>query len=153
MLERAERNRTRAAILVIDLDGFKQINDTHGHAVGDDFLRAAALRLGKVVRKADTLARSGGDEFTVLVSDILQTDGAKILAQKLQAELDRPIAVRNLQLCVSGSIGVAVYPDDGQTTDSLCARADADMYRAKRQAKSSTDLPAKASPSILLSPQ
>jgi diguanylate cyclase (GGDEF)-like protein len=153
MLERAERNRMRAAILVIDLDGFKQINDMHGHAVGDEFLRAAALRLGKVVRKADTLARSGGDEFTVLVSDILQPDGAKILAQKLQTELDRPIAVRNLQLCVSGSIGVAVYPDDGQTAESLCARADADMYRAKRQAKSSTDLPAKVSPSILLSSQ
>ena len=79
MLERAERNRTRAAILVLDLDGFKQINDTHGHAVGDEFLREVSLRLGKVVRRADTLARSGGDEFTVLVSDILQPNGAKIL--------------------------------------------------------------------------
>lgn len=150
VLERAERNHTRAAILVVDLDGFKKINDTHGHAVGDVFLRETALRLGKVVRRADTLARSGGDEFTVLVSDILQTDGARILAQKLQLELDRPIAVRNLQLCVSGSIGVAVYPDDGQTADVLCARADADMYRAKRQTKSSTELPPKESRPVLL---
>ncbi len=152
MLERAERNHTRAAILVVDLDGFKQINDTHGHAVGDEFLREVALRLGKVVRRADTLARSGGDEFTVLVSDILQPNGAKILSQKLQMELDRPISVRQLQLRVSGSIGVALYPEDGETADSLCARADADMYRAKRNLKESTEL-AKESPSVILSPQ
>ena len=151
MLERAERNQTQAAILVVDLDGFKQINDKHGHAVGDEFLRAVALRLGKVVRRADTLARSGGDEFTVLVSDILQPDGAKILAQKLQMELDRPIAVWHLQLRMSASIGVAVYPDDGKTADSLSARADADMYRAKRHAKSSADKPAKKSPATALS--
>jgi diguanylate cyclase len=152
MLERAERNHTRAAILVVDLDGFKQINDTYGHAVGDEFLREVALRLGKVVRRADTLARSGGDEFTVLVSDILQPNGAQILAQKLQAELDRPIAVRQLQLCVSGSIGMAVYPEDGETADSLCARADADMYRAKRRSKE-TEPPAKDSAPVILSPQ
>ncbi|HTU51941.1 MAG TPA: GGDEF domain-containing protein [Acidobacteriaceae bacterium] len=153
MLERAERNHTRAAILVVDLDGFKQINDTYGHAVGDEFLREAALRLGKVVRRADTLARSGGDEFTVLVSDILQPNGAKVLAQKLQTELDRPITVRQFQLCVSASIGVAVYPEDGGTAESLCARADADMYRAKRHSKGSTESPAKESPSVILSPQ
>ena len=153
MLERAERNHTRAAILVVDLDGFKQINDTHGHAVGDEFLREVALRLGKVVRRADTLARSGGDEFTVLVSDILQPNGAKILSQKLQMELDRPIAVRQLQLRVSGSIGVAVYPEDGETAESLCARADADMYREKRHSKASAESPAKESPSVILSSQ
>ncbi|HET9101480.1 MAG TPA: GGDEF domain-containing protein, partial [Acidobacteriaceae bacterium] len=122
--------------------------DTHGHAIGDEFLREVALRLGKVVRKADTLARSGGDEFTVLVSDILQPNGATILAQKLQMELDRPIAVRQLQLCVSGSVGIALYPEDGQTADSLCARADADMYRAKRDAKASTQSSAEESPSV-----
>jgi len=153
MLERAERNHSRAAILMLDLDGFKQINDTYGHAVGDEFLRAVALRLGKVVRRADTLARSGGDEFTVLVSDILQPNGAEILAQKLLKELERPIAVRQFQLRVSGSIGMAVYPDDGETAESLCARADADMYRAKRHAKGSTEPGAKESSSAILSPQ
>jgi len=152
VLERAERNHTLAAILVVDLDGFKQINDTHGHAVGDEFLREVALRLGKVVRKADTLARSGGDEFTVLVSDILQPDGAKILAQKLQMELDRPFPVRQLQLCISGSIGMAVYPEDGETADALCARADAAMYLAKRRSKASTGS-TRESPSIILSSQ
>lgn len=151
MLERAERNHSRAAILVVDLDGFKQINDAHGHAAGDEFLREIALRLGKVVRRADTLARSGGDEFTILVSDILQPNGAEILAQKLQMELDRPIAVRQLELCVSASIGVAMYPEDGETAETLCARADADMYRAKRHAKASIELPAKEPASIALS--
>jgi diguanylate cyclase (GGDEF)-like protein len=153
MLERAERNHTRAAILVVDLDGFKQINDNHGHAVGDDFLREVALRLGRVVRRADTLARSGGDEFTILVSDILQANGAKILAHKLQAELDRPIGVRQLHLCVSGSIGVAIYPEDGETSEALCARADADMYRAKRHSKAAAAVTAKESPTVVLSPQ
>lgn len=151
MLERAERNHTRAAILVMDLDGFKRINDTYGHAVGDEFLHEIAVRLGKVVRKADTLARSGGDEFTVLVSDILQPNGAKILAQKLQMELDRPIAVRQFELCISGSIGMAVYPEDGETADSLCARADADMYREKRHSKASIESSAKESRPIILS--
>ena len=153
MLERAERNHSRAAILMVDLDGFKQINDTYGHAAGDEFLREVALRLGKVVRRADTLARSGGDEFTVLVSDILQPNGPQVLAQKLLKELDRPIAVRQLQLRVSGSIGMAVYPDDGETAESLCARADADMYRAKRHSKESTEPGARESPSAILSPQ
>lgn len=153
MLERAERNRSRAAILMVDLDGFKKINDTYGHAIGDEFLREVALRLGKVVRRADTLARSGGDEFAVLVSDILQPNGAQVLAQKLLKELDRPIAVRQLQLRVSGSIGMAVYPDDGETAESLCARADADMYRAKRHSKGLTEPGAKESPSAILSPQ
>ena len=153
MLERAERNHTRAAILVVDLDGFKQINDSHGHAVGDEFLREVAVRLGRVVRRADTLARSGGDEFTVLVSDILQPNGAKILAHKLQTELDRPISVRHLQLCISGSIGVAVYPEDGETAEALCARADADMYRAKRHLKASAEPVAKESASVILSPR
>lgn len=136
MLERAERNQIRAAVLMIDLNGFKQINDTYGHAVGDEFLREAALRLGTHVRKADTLARSGGDEFTVLVSDIMQSDGAEILARKLQGELDQPVAVRDLQLCVSASIGVALYPEDGRTANELCAKADAEMYQSKRHAKS-----------------
>jgi diguanylate cyclase (GGDEF)-like protein len=153
MLERAERNDSRAAILMVDLDGFKLINDTYGHAVGDEFLREVALRLGKVVRRADTLARSGGDEFTILVSDILQPNGAQILAQKLQTELDRPISVRQLELRVSGSIGMAVYPEDGESAELLCARADADMYRAKRHSKGSTELGAKESPAVILSPQ
>jgi diguanylate cyclase len=153
MLERAERNQTRAAILVVDLDGFKRINDTHGHAVGDEFLREVSARLNKVVRRADTLARSGGDEFTVLVSDILQPNGAEILAEKLQMELDRPITVRQLELCVSGSIGLALYPEDGETAESLCARADADMYRAKRRTKSTTELAAKEVQATVLSSQ
>ncbi len=153
MLERAERNHMRAAVLMVDLDGFKQINDTYGHALGDEFLREAALRLGSVVRKADTLARTGGDEFTILVSDISQPNGAEILAEKLQQVLDQPIPVRDFQLRVSGSIGVALYPDDGQTANELCAIADADMYQAKRHTKSPDVLRFNARPSISLPPR
>jgi len=150
MLERAERNQLRAAVLMVDLDGFKQINDAYGHAVGDEFLREAALRLGSVVRKADTLARTGGDEFTVLVSDIAQPNGAEILAQKLQQVLDQPIHVRDLKLRVSGSIGVALYPDDGKTANELCAVADADMYQAKRHTKTPSESPSISTSSVLL---
>ncbi len=150
MLERAERNQLRAAVLMVDLDGFKQINDAYGHAVGDEFLREAALRLGSVVRKADTLARTGGDEFTVLVSDIAQPNGAEILAQKLQQVLDQPIPVRDLKLRVSGSIGVALYPDDGKTANELCAVADADMYQAKRHTKTPSESPSISTSSVLL---
>lgn len=152
MLERAERNQMRAAVLMVDLDGFKQINDMYGHGVGDEFLREAALRLGSVVRKADTLARTGGDEFTVLVSDITQPNGAEILAQKLQQVLDQPIPVRDLKLRVSGSIGVALYPDDGKTANELCAIADADMYQAKRHTKTPSESPSVGSSSVVLPP-
>ena len=150
MLERAERNQVRAAVLMVDLNGFKQINDMYGHAVGDEFLREAALRLGSVVRKADTLARTGGDEFTVLVSDIAQPNGAEILVQKLQQVLDQPIPVRDLKLLVSGSIGVALYPDDGKTANELRAIADANMYQAKRDAKTLSTSPSAGSSSVVL---
>jgi diguanylate cyclase (GGDEF)-like protein len=134
-LERADRNRTRAAVLLLDLDGFKQINDAHGHAAGDAFLRAAALRLQSKVRKADTIARTGGDEFTIIVSDMNEAQDAETLARKLQREMEMPITVGALQLQVKGSIGIAVYPDDAQTADDLCALADAAMYEVKRGVK------------------
>ncbi|HEX4019866.1 MAG TPA: GGDEF domain-containing protein [Acidobacteriaceae bacterium] len=137
-LERAERNHTRAAVLLIDLDGFKQINDNHGHAVGDNFLRAAAQRLHSRVRKADTIARTGGDEFTIIISDMTHASGAEVMAEKLQEELDQTITVGPLELRVSGSIGVAVYPDDAQTAEDLCAVADASMYASKRRGKAET---------------
>lgn len=136
-LERAERNHSRAAVLLVDLDGFKQINDNHGHATGDSFLRATAQRLHARVRKADTIARTGGDEFTIIISDMTSPEGAEVLAQKLQEELDQPIAIGGLELRVSGSVGIAVYPEDAQTAEALCAMADASMYDAKRRAKSS----------------
>lgn len=133
-IERAERNEARVAVLLIDLDGFKQINDTYGHHVGDEVLRVVATRLQMRVRKADTIARAGGDEFLVVVSDLLQPHGAAVLANKLMADLNEPIVTGDAHLRACASIGVAIYPDDAQTAESLCARADAAMYEQKRTA-------------------
>ena len=134
-IERAERNEVRVAVLLIDMDNFKQINDTYGHAVGDEVLRIVATRLQMRIRKADTIARAGGDEFIVIVSDLLQPHGAEVLAAKLMADLNEPIVMGAAQLPAGASIGLAIYPDDAQTAEALCAKADAAMYRQKRQNK------------------
>lgn len=134
-LERAERNGARVAVLLIDLDHFKQINDTYGHPVGDEVLRIVATRLQMRIRKADTIARAGGDEFMVVVSDLLQPHGAHVLAAKLAADLNEPILMGVVHLPVGASIGLAIYPDDAQSAEELCAKADAKMYEQKRHAK------------------
>lgn len=131
-IERAERNGARAAVLLIDLDHFKQINDTYGHPVGDEVLRIVATRLQMRIRKADTIARAGGDEFMVIVSDLLQPHGAHVLAAKLSADLNEPIVMGSVRLPVGASIGLGIYPDDAQTGEELCAKADARMYEQKR---------------------
>lgn len=134
-IERAERNEARLAVLLIDLDDFKQINDTYGHAVGDEVLRVVATRLQMRIRKADTIARAGGDEFLVVVSDLLQPHGAEVLAGKLMADLNEPIVMGETQLRSRASIGVAIYPDDALTAEELCRKADASMYTEKRRTK------------------
>ncbi|MEO6828329.1 MAG: GGDEF domain-containing protein [Acidobacteriaceae bacterium] len=132
-VERAERNEGRVAVLLIDLDGFKKINDTYGHAVGDEVLRVVATRLQMRVRKADTIARTGGDEFVVVVSDLLQPHGAEVLAGKLMADLNEPMVMEAVNLRPCASIGVAIYPDDAQTAQELCEKADLSMYGQKRR--------------------
>jgi diguanylate cyclase len=134
-IERAERNGARVAVLLIDLDHFKQINDTYGHPVGDEVLRIVATRLQMRIRKADTIARAGGDEFMVVVSDLLQPHGATVLAAKLAADLNEPIVLGTVRLPVGASIGMGIYPDDAHTVEELCARADANMYQQKRLGK------------------
>jgi len=134
-IERAERNGARVAVLLIDLDHFKHINDTYGHPVGDEVLRIVATRLQMRIRKADTIARAGGDEFMVIVSDLLQPHGARVLAAKLATDLNEPIVLGAVRLPVGASIGLGIYPDDAQTVEELCAKADSNMYEQKRLGK------------------
>ena len=130
-LAEARRQNRRFAIVYLDLDRFKFINDTWGHSAGDSFLRNLALRLKRCVREVDTLARVGGDEFVILMPDIRQTENLSTIAQKLLAAVSRPVNVKGRALEVTASIGIACYPEDGQDEEVLLRNADAAMYRAK----------------------
>jgi len=129
----ARRHVTRLAVMFLDLDQFKQINDTHGHAVGDEVLQLVARRLESVLRASDTVSRHGGDEFLMLVGEISQASDAAVIAAKVLAALAAPARVGDHLLRLSGSVGIATYPDDGEDAATLISRADAAMYRSKRR--------------------
>ena len=129
----AKRRVARMALLFIDLDDFKQINDQLGHVAGDEALQQVALRLGQSIREADTVSRYGGDEFVILLTEVSQAADATLIAGKLLAALGQPLRVGDRDLRMTASIGISVYPDDGQTIEALIGHADAAMYRAKRQ--------------------
>lgn len=128
----AKRRATRVAVVFIDLDGFKHVNDTLGHATGDEVLQAAARRLESVVRESDTVSRHGGDEFLVLLAEVAERSDAALIANKMSAAVAAPLQVDGREIQLTASIGVAVYPEDGTDTQTLIDRADAAMYRAKR---------------------
>jgi diguanylate cyclase (GGDEF)-like protein len=131
-LSMARRAGETVALLYLDLDGFKAINDTLGHAVGDRLLQAVAVRLRSGLRSSDTLARMGGDEFAVLLPRLPDPSGADRVAEKLCAELSAPFVVAGDELALSASVGIAVYPEGGEDYESLLHGADAAMYRAKK---------------------
>ncbi|MBB6184659.1 GGDEF domain-containing protein [Oleiagrimonas soli] len=126
--------KARLAVLVIDLNGFKQVNDMHGHAVGDLLLQSIAQRLVACMRQRDLLARLGGDEFAVILADIPDRQAADRVAEKLHETLQQPITIESHDLQVSASIGVSVYPDDGDDVTALYAFADRNMYAHKHGA-------------------
>lgn len=130
-LRQAERSREKLGVLFLDLDGFKAVNDCHGHAMGDRLLSKVAQRLASSVRGSDTVARIGGDEFVILLSHLLERRQAECVADNLSRVLARPISVDSRSLQVGVSIGVAIYPEDGKTSERLLHHADAAMYRAK----------------------
>lgn len=123
------------ALLFIDLDNFKQINDSLGHSVGDRVLCAVAQRLGSAVRKTDTIARLGGDEFTVLLPDLQAESGAQKIAEKVLEIMATPLTLNDLSVVVSASIGMSFYPADCETAEELLRNSDAAMYRAKRNGR------------------
>ena len=127
----AARTSGKLAVLFIDLDGFKAVNDSFGHAAGDRVLREAAARLRKGAREVDTVARVGGDEFLLLMEDVRSLADCTELARRLVAALARPFETADLPVQISGSIGIVVHPDQGQP-DKLIAHADTAMYAAKR---------------------
>ena len=133
----ADRSGQRVAILFIDLDNFKQINDTLGHAAGDEVLKLMAHCLSSSVRKADTVCRHGGDEFLILLPELPDVTAAVRIADKVIAALATPQHVGEHVLRLAASIGISIYPDDGADADTLIDRADAAMYRAKRRSPGS----------------
>ena len=127
----AQRHKRQLAVLFIDLDRFKQINDSLGHAVGDKVLRAVAKRLMAVVRGSDTVGRLGGDEFVVVLSEVDNAQNAARHAERIHAALTESIAIAEHYLQITISIGVSIFPDDGEDADKLIRCADAAMYHAK----------------------
>lgn len=133
----ARRNRLHGAILFVDLNRFKPINDTLGHDVGDRLLKQVAERLRDAVRSEDVVARMGGDEFVVGLFDITRREHAAVVAQKLLAALDPPFWVEEHELKAGAAIGISIYPRDGFDTESLLRMADIAMYRAKQSGQDS----------------
>ena len=127
----AERTGSRFAVLFVDLDGFKAVNDAYGHHAGDAMLRALAARMTGAVRRSDTVARLAGDEFTVLTGEPVDAEGVRVLAGKLVAACAAPCAVDERMLRISASVGVALFPQHGGDAAGLVRAADAAMYVAK----------------------
>ncbi|MBM4447533.1 MAG: PAS domain S-box protein [Chloroflexi bacterium] len=134
-LEHAKRNDTRLAVMMLDLDRFKVVNDTFGHSIGDKLLRAAGERLVVLVRKSDTVARVGGDEFLVLLPQIVKIEDTTKVAKKILGAFRKPFVVDSYQIRVTTSIGIAIYPEDGEDADSLMTNADTAMYWVKEQGR------------------
>jgi len=128
----AHRHGSSIAVIFVDLDHFKDINDTLGHAVGDEVLTTVARRLEAAVRDSDTVSRHGGDEFLVLLSEVAHPAHAAIIANKILASLDKPCQIGGNALQVSVSLGIALYPKDAQDVPTLISRADSAMYNAKK---------------------
>jgi len=132
-LTRAQRRSRVVAVLFIDLDRFKSVNDSIGHRGGDIVLQDVAERLHTMLRPGDTIARPGGDEFIIVLDDLATARDAKIIAEKMLATITKPIRAAGTELVVSASIGIALAPDDGTITDDLLRNADAAMYVAKNR--------------------
>jgi diguanylate cyclase (GGDEF)-like protein len=131
------RTQRRLCVLMLDMDGLKPINDTHGHRAGDAALQEIARRIASELRQSDTVARFGGDEFAYLLSTVPDRDSAQVVAQRIARRCNRPFEFEGQTLEIGASIGIAIGPDDGDEPEVLLELADRDMYAAKRRKKAS----------------
>jgi len=145
-LERSRRMKTRVVLIMIDLNGFKKINDAYGHLAGDDILRGVSANLRETVRSSDTLARFGGDEFVVLATDLpahlvednLGNPYSLRLVAAIETALAKPVLINGRNIVVSGCLGVAIAPDDANTPSQLLQIADKRLYKLKQQTTGQT---------------
>lgn len=135
LIEQAKRRNKKLAVLFIDLDDFKKINDTLGHAVGDKLLVEAASRLRKTIRNSDTIGRLGGDEFIILLNDLEDEHSVQPIAENLLCSFRQVFDVQNRELLLTASIGISIYPNDGLEPDELLRNADSAMYYSKNQGR------------------
>jgi diguanylate cyclase (GGDEF)-like protein len=140
----AQRNQKKVGIAMLDLDNFKDVNDTLGHDAGDILLKAAAMRLSAELRKVDTVARFGGDEFVLILPDLKVIEDAIPVAQKIVDSFRKSFLIDTNQLIVTMSIGIAVYPNDGTDEAMLLKNADIAMYQAKQAGRDRYQLCKKA---------
>lgn len=134
-LANARRNKSAIAVVFLDLDGFKQVNDTSGHRTGDAMLKIVAQRLESMVREEDTVARVGGDEFMIALWHVANASDAATVSAKLIEIVSQPYLIEERSFTITASAGVSVYPADGEDADSLMKSADAALYEAKRSGK------------------
>ena len=133
LIEHAERNKSTFALFYIDMDRFKTINDTKGHAFGDKVLKEIALRLSQSIHSSDTVARIGGDEFIVILKNISNKDDLSNMAEAIIKEMSEPFKIDGEESQIGCSVGIATFPESGTTIDALLLYADKGMYKAKRK--------------------
>jgi diguanylate cyclase (GGDEF)-like protein len=132
---RAHRTQDKIALLFLDIDNFKQINDTLGHHIGDQLLQIVAQRLSSCVREGDTVARLGGDEFTILLESLNQPDDVAPIARKIIDTLIQPMRLDGQEISVTASVGISLYPSDSERPDELIKCADTAMYDVKKEGR------------------
>jgi diguanylate cyclase (GGDEF)-like protein/PAS domain S-box-containing protein len=137
-IKTAKRSEEQAALLYLDLDGFKTVNDLYGHDVGDIVLRDAAVRIQSCIRISDTAARIGGDEFVVILQDVAGREGARMVSRKIVDAIHQPFMVSSQECRVGVSIGISLFPDDGNDPKILMKIADQAMYEVKKQGREGT---------------